>query len=183
MVPRQASIFLPTQDQEEGLGFIGTAISVGTSILSAGIGAIRQAVHKAREKRREYARRMEPLNDEEQGAIIAQVVGVSKHRAFDQAIPEVLQFIREVRPGRSGFILQPNVDTGSKKAGQDVNEYAALKRVFRQVRTAYLQQEQQARAQLRISTEQSKKRNDLVIVGASVLGGLLLLGALWYLSD
>lgn len=156
------------------LGFISEAINLGTQILSFGIGAIKQAVHKARNKRRAYKRMMTPLTDEEIAAVAGQAA--VQAATWDEALPLVIEELFVLRKRRD-FILQPKDETEAKRAkkavGADVNEFYTLKKTYKYLRKAVEQR-------LREEAKQKKTRNEAVIAGVGALAAVGLLVGVWY---
>ena len=164
-------------DFDDGLGFgselIGPAITLGTQILAFGIGAIKAAVHKARDKRRKQKRQVKELTDEE----IAQVIvePVTRFASFTEALPAIKENIAILREGRRSFIIKPDQNDPKHNVvrGAQIDEEKQVAEAFWGLRKVYLQRQHAAEVK-------KKQINDGLVVGGIVLGGVALLGVTWY---
>lgn len=164
----------PGLSSDDGLGVVGevvdAAVDVAAQVLTAGISAITKAVHKVRDRRRAYKKKMQPIEPEDVGRIVG--IAALEHASFQDALPRIQELIAEIRPGRTGFIVIPGRDDYPRKGvkkGSEVNELQVFHDTFKEVRKRVKQEEKVARHQQAQVVAGSRGKKEAVVTGVAVL--------------
>jgi len=166
------SILREADDMEpqEGLGWVEAVVDIASQVLTLGIGAIIEAVHKAREKRRAFKAEMTPLNDEENAQVAALVA--SEYASFEEGEVAATGYISQIRSGRPDYLVQPKKGMLNKEGKQDkpegkvVNERKRLKDAFKRVRTAVVE-----RQEMDFHLAQALRRKKETMIGGGLAAG------------
>lgn len=169
------------QGADLGLGFVDTIVNVASQVLSFGVSAITQAVHKSRQKRRAYKRRMEPLTDQDLGEMLAVVV--PQHANFLDALPALTDQLAELREGRRNWLVEPNeaeVRLHGGTIGSRVNELKSLQDAFKRVRKEFKRAQREQQRVQHAQAAQSRGKLEVGVAAGAVVLALGLLGAAYY---